>query len=145
MSPVRTSLRNSRLNCTPQTLAGDPPQFEAWGAAVIIIFAIMLTETFRWRGDQQVRWSRQGSGPPLVFCHGTPWSSAVWRRISDALRRDLTIYLWDTLGYCASIRKLRGLQAAGRGVASHTRAPRVTTGTGTLIRVPSLPRSRVTG
>ncbi|MFZ0088141.1 MAG: alpha/beta hydrolase [Solirubrobacteraceae bacterium] len=62
----------------------------------------MLTQTFTWRGDRQVRWSRQGSGSPLVFCHGTPWSSVVWRRIGDALCRDFTIYMWDMLGYGAS-------------------------------------------
>ncbi len=55
-----------------------------------------------WRGDQQVRWSRYGSGPPLVFCHGTPWSSALWRRIADVLRGDFTVYLWDMPGYGTS-------------------------------------------
>jgi len=46
---------------------------------------VVLEESFTWRGDQQVRWSRHGSGPPLVFCHGTPWRSALWHRIADAL------------------------------------------------------------
>ena len=35
-----------------------------------------LEEAFAWGDGQQVRWSRYGSGPALVFCHGTPWSSA---------------------------------------------------------------------
>lgn len=59
----------------------------------------MTSHTFAWRGDQRVHWSRQGSGPAVVFCHGTPWSSALWRRIAEALSRDFTVYLWDMLGY----------------------------------------------
>ena len=63
---------------------------------------VVLEESFTWRGDQQVRWSRHGSGPPLVFCHGTPWRSALWNRIADALSSDFTVYLWDMLGYGSS-------------------------------------------
>lgn len=59
----------------------------------------MPKETFTWEGDQQIRWSRHGSGPPVVLCHGTPWSSALWRRVAQALSEDFTIYLWDMLGY----------------------------------------------
>lgn len=61
------------------------------------------TETFTWRQtDQLVRWSRYGSGPPVVFCHGTPWSSALWRRTADALSGSFTVYVWDMLGYGSS-------------------------------------------
>jgi pimeloyl-ACP methyl ester carboxylesterase len=38
----------------------------------------------------------------VVFCHGTPWSSALWARIAHALCVDHTVYLWDMLGYGAS-------------------------------------------
>lgn len=62
----------------------------------------MLGEAFTWRDGRQVRWSRYGSGPALVFCHGTPWSSALWRRVADALSVDFTVYLWDMLGYGTS-------------------------------------------
>jgi pimeloyl-ACP methyl ester carboxylesterase len=62
----------------------------------------MREEMLLWRGDQQVRWSRHGSGPPVVFCHGTPWSAVLWRRIADALTADFTVYLWDMVGYGAS-------------------------------------------
>jgi pimeloyl-ACP methyl ester carboxylesterase len=62
----------------------------------------VLEQAFVWRGDQHVRWRRHGSGPPLVFCHGTPWSSVLWARIADALSSDFTVYLWDMLGYGAS-------------------------------------------
>ena len=51
---------------------------------------------------QEVRWGRWGTGPPVVFCHGTPWSSALWAPIADALRADHTVYLWDMPGYGTS-------------------------------------------
>jgi pimeloyl-ACP methyl ester carboxylesterase len=62
----------------------------------------MLEETFVWRDGQHVRWSRHGSGPALVFCHGTPWSSSLWRRTADAFANDFSVYLWDMVGYGAS-------------------------------------------
>ena len=61
----------------------------------------MLRESFVVAG-QEVRWDRWGAGPPVVFCHGTPWSSALWARIADAVSADHTVYLWDMLGYGAS-------------------------------------------
>jgi pimeloyl-ACP methyl ester carboxylesterase len=74
----------------------------------------VLEEAFIWRGDQHVRWSRHGSGPALVFCHGTPWSSALWRRIADALSREFSVYLWDMLGYGTStMREGQDVSLAG--------------------------------
>lgn len=61
----------------------------------------MLDETFSWRG-QDVRWSRRGSGPPVVLCHGTPWSAALWEPIAAALSSDFTVHLWDMPGYGTS-------------------------------------------
>jgi pimeloyl-ACP methyl ester carboxylesterase len=61
----------------------------------------VLTETFSWRGNE-VRWSKRGSGPAAVFCHGTPWSSALWAPIADALAADFTVHLWDMPGYGTS-------------------------------------------
>lgn len=60
-----------------------------------------LTETFDWRG-RTVRWDRLGSGPPVVFCHGTPWSSWLWRPYAEALAAEFTTYLWDMPGYGSS-------------------------------------------
>lgn len=60
-----------------------------------------LRETFEWRG-RSVAWDRFGSGPDLVFMHGTPWSSALWRPIAEALAARFTVYLWDMPGYGAS-------------------------------------------
>jgi pimeloyl-ACP methyl ester carboxylesterase len=58
----------------------------------------MLTEELHWR-DRVVRWQRLGNGPPVVFCHGTPWSSALWRPFAEALSGRFTVYLWDMPGY----------------------------------------------
>lgn len=57
-----------------------------------------LSSRFEWRG-RSVAWHKLGSGPPLVMCHGTPWSSAVWDPFARALSRDFSVYLWDMPGY----------------------------------------------
>ncbi len=57
-----------------------------------------LTESWVWRG-RRIRWGRAGSGPPVVFCHGTPWSAQVWRAQADALCEQFTVHLWDMPGY----------------------------------------------
>jgi pimeloyl-ACP methyl ester carboxylesterase len=57
-----------------------------------------LAEGFEWSGSV-VRWSRFGEGSPVVLCHGTPWSSFVWRSIVDVLRPNHAVYVWDMLGY----------------------------------------------
>lgn len=58
----------------------------------------VLTEEFSWRG-RDVRWQRMGSGPDVVFCHGTPWSSELWRPCAEALAPYFTVHLWDMPGY----------------------------------------------
>lgn len=60
-----------------------------------------LTEEFAWRG-RRVRWGSSGDGPPVVFCHGTPWSSALWEPYADALASEFRVFLWDMPGYGAS-------------------------------------------
>jgi pimeloyl-ACP methyl ester carboxylesterase len=55
-------------------------------------------EVFEWQG-RQIAWRRLGSGPPVVFCHGTPFSSAVWRPFAETLARDFSVHLWDMPGY----------------------------------------------
>lgn len=59
---------------------------------------MQLTETFEWRG-RRVRWGREGTGPAVVFCHGTPWSSRLWAPYAAALRSEFATYLWDMPGY----------------------------------------------
>jgi pimeloyl-ACP methyl ester carboxylesterase len=48
---------------------------------------------------QIVRWDRLGEGPPVVLCHGTPWSSALWRPIAAALSSRYAVHLWDMPGF----------------------------------------------
>lgn len=55
-------------------------------------------EIFDWQG-RRIAWERAGSGPAVVFCHGTPWSSWLWRPFAEALSADFTVYLWDMPGY----------------------------------------------
>lgn len=60
-----------------------------------------LPNVFSWRG-RTVRWDSFGEGSALVFLHGTPWSSALWRPIAEALSAQFTVYLWDMPGYGSS-------------------------------------------
>ncbi|HWV77576.1 MAG TPA: alpha/beta fold hydrolase [Isoptericola sp.] len=63
--------------------------------------APLLERRFAWRG-RDVAWTAFGSGPPLVFCHGTPWSSWLWEPYARALAAEFTVHLWDMPGYGAS-------------------------------------------
>jgi pimeloyl-ACP methyl ester carboxylesterase len=67
---------------------------------------VELAETFDWRG-RQIVWGRAGSGPAVIFCHGTPFSSLVWQPFADTLARDFTVYLWDMPGYGRSSKDPR--------------------------------------
>ncbi len=59
---------------------------------------MQLGQTFEWRG-RQVRWDSWGDGAPVAFCHGTPWSSVLWRPFAEALSNQFGVYLWDMPGY----------------------------------------------
>lgn len=39
-----------------------------------------------------------------MLCHGTPWSTFVWRSVIDALESDWTVFAWDMVGYGQSDR-----------------------------------------
>lgn len=62
---------------------------------------VLLDRRFAWRG-REIAWTAFGSGPPLVFCHGTPWSSWLWEPYARALADAFTVHLWDMPGYGAS-------------------------------------------
>ncbi len=62
-----------------------------------------LSERFDWRG-RRIAWGCKGSGPAVVFCHGTPWSSVLWAPFADALSDDFTVYIWDMAGYGESTK-----------------------------------------
>src|ERR1700754_1867986 len=57
-----------------------------------------LSARLAWEG-RQIAWTSLGSGPAIVFCHGTPFSSRVWHPFAEALSDDFTVYLWDMPGY----------------------------------------------
>jgi pimeloyl-ACP methyl ester carboxylesterase len=57
-----------------------------------------VVERFEWEG-RSIAWQRAGSGPAVVLCHGTPFSSEVWRPFAATLARDFTVYTWDMPGY----------------------------------------------
>ena len=59
---------------------------------------LTLTETFSYEG-QTVRYGVVGKGSPLVFVHGTPFSSIVWRRIIPYFAERHRVYFYDLLGY----------------------------------------------
>jgi pimeloyl-ACP methyl ester carboxylesterase len=59
---------------------------------------VELDERVEWQ-ERQIACGRSGTGPAVVFCHGTPWSSVLWRPFADALSRDFTVHLWDMPGY----------------------------------------------
>ncbi|MGR6918741.1 alpha/beta fold hydrolase [[Actinomadura] parvosata] len=63
-----------------------------------------LSERFEWRG-REIACGRAGVGPPVVFCHGTPFSSLLWRPFADALSRDFTVHVWDMPGYGRSSKQ----------------------------------------
>jgi pimeloyl-ACP methyl ester carboxylesterase len=68
------------------------------------VSAHQLGRTLQWQG-RTVAWDRFGDGPPLVFLHGTPWSSQLWRPIAEALSTRFTVHLWDMPGYGASSKE----------------------------------------
>jgi pimeloyl-ACP methyl ester carboxylesterase len=77
---------------------------------------VQLTDRFEWQG-RQIACGRAGHGPPVVFCHGTPFSSLLWQPFADSLRRDFTVHLWDMPGYGRSSKSAEhdvgfGTQAA---------------------------------
>ncbi|KAF1943937.1 alpha/beta-hydrolase [Clathrospora elynae] len=48
-----------------------------------------------------MKWTSLGcpTSPPLIFIHGTPWSSRVWTPFALALSRDFHVYLFDNPGF----------------------------------------------
>lgn len=51
--------------------------------------------------DYKICWTSLGnaSSPPLIFIHGTPWSSKVWHTYARPLSRYFHVYLFDNPGF----------------------------------------------
>ena len=64
-----------------------------------------LKRRFEWHG-RTVAWDHFGAGPALVMCHGTPWSSALWRSYAEALRADASI----SAGSCGSASSTQSIE-----------------------------------
>ncbi|KFA45740.1 hypothetical protein S40293_09457 [Stachybotrys chartarum IBT 40293] len=63
-----------------------------------------LTETFAYESSTHgfsIKWTSLGdpSSPPVIFVHGTPWSSRVWVPFALALSRRFHVYLFDNPGF----------------------------------------------
>lgn len=59
---------------------------------------LVLDRTFPFEG-QAVRYGVWGTGTPLVFVHGTPFSSHVWHRIAPLFVASHRVFCFDLLGY----------------------------------------------
>lgn len=57
-----------------------------------------LPHTFEFDG-RQVKYGVEGEGEPLIFVHGTPWSSFNLRHLIQDLSCDYKVYYFDLLGY----------------------------------------------
>jgi len=64
--------------------------------------------------QQPVRFGSMGSGLPVVFLHGTPFSSLVWRHIAPHLAPHRQVFYFDLLGYGRS--EMRAGQDVSLGV-----------------------------
>ncbi|KAJ5992220.1 Alpha/Beta hydrolase protein [Penicillium sp. IBT 35674x] len=68
---------------------------------------IELNHTFEYSNDThnyRIRWTSLGSTeyPPVIFIHGTPWSSKVWNVYAQSLAKYFHVYLFDNPGFGAS-------------------------------------------
>lgn len=65
---------------------------------------VELTQTFHHSTtvyDYHIRWTSLGNAtlPPLIFVHGTPWSSRVWHVYAQSLAQYFHVYLFDNPGF----------------------------------------------
>ncbi|KAF1948880.1 alpha/beta-hydrolase [Byssothecium circinans] len=63
-----------------------------------------LTQTFNYQNSTHsytIKWTSLGDplSPPLIFIHGTPWSSRCWVPYALALSRQYRVYLSDNAGF----------------------------------------------
>ncbi|KAJ5786401.1 Alpha/Beta hydrolase protein [Penicillium pulvis] len=68
---------------------------------------IELTQTFEYSNNThnyKICWTSLGDtkSPPLIFVHGTPWSSKVWSVYAQSLAKYFHVYLFDNPGFGTS-------------------------------------------
>lgn len=68
---------------------------------------IELTQTFEYSNNThnyKIRWTSLGDteSPPVIFVHGTPWSSKVWNVYAQSLAKYFHVYLFDNPGFGTS-------------------------------------------
>jgi pimeloyl-ACP methyl ester carboxylesterase len=66
-----------------------------------------LNQTFQYRNATHtytVKWCSLGNpaSPPLIFIHGTPWSSRLWVPFALSLCKQFHVYLFDRPGFGVS-------------------------------------------
>ena len=64
----------------------------------------VLNQTFQYQSATHsfsIKWCSVGNpeAQPLIFIHGTPWSSRVWEPFARALSRQFHVYLFDNPGF----------------------------------------------
>jgi pimeloyl-ACP methyl ester carboxylesterase len=81
---------------------------------------INLTQTFHHSTTThtyQIRWTSLGdpTSPPLIFVHGTPWSSRIWHTLAQSFANYFHVYIFDNPGFGESPlgQPLPAVQQAG--------------------------------
>ncbi|WP_413333841.1 alpha/beta fold hydrolase [Brevibacterium sp. GP-SGM9] len=69
----------------------------------------------------------------IVICHGTPWSSRMWRPLAHELGQSYRVHLWDMPGYGESI--------PGGGFTDHPPAESAPAEAAPAEAIPALPES----
>jgi haloacetate dehalogenase len=67
-------------------------------------------------GAATIRFSRKGSGPPLLLLHGNPMTHVAWHRVAPKLAERFTVVAADLRGYGDSV----GPEDAGEGSRNYT-------------------------
>ena len=82
---------------------------------------VQLTQTFHHSTSTfsyQIKWTSLGEpgSPPLIFVHGTPWSSKVWSNLALSLSKYFHVYIFDNPGFGESPlgQPLAAAEEAGR-------------------------------
>ncbi|KAL1880537.1 hypothetical protein VTK73DRAFT_5550 [Phialemonium thermophilum] len=97
LDPDSTECQYCAMNETNQFLASTmaPPAEETSTALTHIFHYENATHSF------EVKWGSIGDprSPPLVFVHGTPWTSRIWEPFALALSRQFHVYYYDRPGF----------------------------------------------